>query len=180
MNIIDLPPELFELILKDNVFPHIILINNSYDCVINIDIDVAYEILSNLCHVNNRKLILHYFSYNNETFLYKQLGTNMQYGCIIHKQFNTLKWFIINNIFTNDDTIIDIISFAKKKTLTLLKWMYRNKLLNMCTTDIEIIIITNKINIIKWLISINYGFTQDNIDYAIDYNRLKIANLLIG
>ncbi len=152
MNIIDLPPELFELILKDIFHPHVILINKYceyYNYTYYYDMACAYAIVSYIYKNNNRILILYYFSYNCNTFLYYQLKRTIYFCCAVYNNFNTLNC-IYNNELVNINNLEDI------------SWA----------------ILLNRIHIIRWMKSVGIKFTQDHIDCAFIHNRHRILKLI--
>ncbi len=166
MNISDLPPELFELVLKNMFYPHIAPINTQYTMSPIFHSFTVIELL-----YNNRNLLLYYFSYRYTNFKARAI-----YYCVKYNSFRTIKYLINNNIVPYNDMLFYSIKFNRLK---ILKWIYyKKKLQSLSNNDIICAIMLNKINIIKWMKSINVTFTQYHIDRAFVHNKYKIFKLL--
>ncbi len=154
MNINDLPPELFDLILEKIYHPHVTLVNNLFCYIYDINIShcISSDIVHNICHNNNRSLILYYFSYKYGTVLHTELSDYIDLHCIKNNYFHTLKWIVTNKYCSIDCVIYRAIAFSKLK---MLKWLYHTKLVNIDEYDIRFAIMLNSKNIVRWMISIN-------------------------
>ncbi len=163
MNIADLPQELFEYHIFNDLYPHCNLIN-SYIKFNNVTIDDGkhyYNVLTNndirlimsnqLCFYNNKSLLI-FYKYCSYINLNKILHYTVCNNCVLFNYFNTLKWayakkyychikkyIYIVSIQDNHISIHHICLYAMKfDRLHMLKWIsnvfYNNSYKILCST----------------------------------------------
>ncbi len=194
MNINDLPPELFELILHDIYHPHMSIINTNYKInklFTDMELykknkynDIYYifktNIVENIC-ANNNKLLLMFYKHNDKTMLYTTFHYDVCYLCVKYNHLNTLKWAIHNyyneslSAYNGNPSIVCTAMELNK--LKILKWLYRIYDRKFNERYFYTAIKHNHISIIKWAMRHNCIFTTQYIT-SLGFIRPKILKLI--
>ncbi len=193
MNISDLPQDLFDYHIFNELYPHCNLINkyvkftniNIDDIEYVIDNDIRIEITKQICYYNNKHLLI-YYKYCSYLELSKILYYTVCPNCILFNYFDTFKWAIVNtqyyckqddyphyftvhlqhhNYILLRDIYVDIII---KNRLYMLKWFYFNEHFDVpsYTTENALyhIIGYNRVSIFKWAIAHNFPIDVTLLD----------------
>ncbi len=202
MNIDDIPLELFEIISRNNIYPHIPFINMNfhYSQLMDNDIysvDEYFSISDYICYINNKLLIKFYTNHTahiDKTFS-KCIHYRLCNQCVVNNYYNTLLWAINNKYHINFTTSFYYIplpglsltfiniqpicrTIMRYDRHKILNWMYINNKLKFNNELFYHAIAHDSIRIIKWAKYINYIFPKYCINAAIKHNRHRIFKLI--